>query len=166
MAPPLMHHWASKTDGAGSRVQREGEGEEEEVPPPGEDPMAGCGKGPEGGNGTHGEEQRALRVLGFLDTFSFQPRWPRKGWGLLGLTRFAGSSSGKEPGDRGTSLAVPQEGHQEPAFLGHFAGRREDPDFQGRLCLPWSFRKPLFDSRARLIFTFPSLPSAVSSGQT
>lgn len=29
-----MHHWASKIDSAGIKVQREGEGEEKEVAPP------------------------------------------------------------------------------------------------------------------------------------
>lgn len=122
-------------NGAGTRLRRDGEGEEEEVAPPlGEDPALACREGPEGGNGTHGQEQRALRRLGFLDSCIFQPRWSREGWRLLGLTD---SSSGKEPGDRGTSLAVSWEGHQEPAFCGDIAARREDPDFQGNcLCLP------------------------------
>lgn len=96
--------------------------------------MLGCGKGPEGGNGTHREEQKALRMLGFLDTCSFQP---------LEVPGDPGRAGGcwvsqgvcweqqweQEPGGRGTSLAVPWEGHQEPAFLGDTAARREDPDF-------------------------------------
>lgn len=85
----------------------------------------------------------------------------QEGWWLLGVTGLTGSSSGKEPGDRGTSLAVPQLGHQEP-FLGDTAARREDPDFQGHcLCLPCSFRKPLFDIKADIYLSF-----SASSGQT
>lgn len=59
--------------------------------------------------------------MGFLDTCSFQPPWCRKGWWLLGVPVGAAA--------RGISLAVSQEGHQEPAFLEDIAARRKDPDF-------------------------------------
>lgn len=91
-------------------------------------------------------------MLGFLGTCSSSHGGP---WWLLGVTGLTGSSSGKEPGDRGTSLAVPQLGHQEP-FLGDIAGggRIQTSKDTAFVC-PAALGSPSLISR--LIFTFPSL---------
>lgn len=93
--------------------------------------MLECGKEPWLREGMgHREKQRALRMLGLLDTCSFQPLWSRTGCGCWVSQGVCWEQQGEEgPGGRETSLAVTQEGHQEPAFLGDIAARRKDSDF-------------------------------------
>lgn len=132
LAPPLMHHWASKTDGAGTRVQRRRRRRRRFLLPrekPWRESSVWLWEGTlaEGGNGTHREKQRLPQdgVSGYLQ---LPTTVVQEGLVAAGSLRgFAGGSSGSR--SQGISLALSQEGHLEPAFPEDIAARRKDPDF-------------------------------------